>query len=224
MNCNDCDKLFDDYLDGELDSIRKNSVQSHLQACSACAEKYQQLSMFQQKIRNLPVPPPRAGYEDRVLSFLHEDAMDKPKSGKHWFAAGFGAALAASLTVWLVLSPVMQKPEEKLELVTIQLAPEKVQKVNLVFSSPVQLKKATLRIDLPENIEIAGFPGQRYIQWTTSIKAGSNRLALPLVAKKASAGILKASLSKGEQKKILQIRLNASDRHSLRQARYFLHV
>ena len=43
MNCDQCQLILEEYLDGELDSQVAEMVSLHLQACSGCDEEWQRL-------------------------------------------------------------------------------------------------------------------------------------------------------------------------------------
>jgi len=70
---------------------------------------------------------------------------------------------------------------------------------------------ATLSITLPENIEIAGFPGERMIAWQASLTEGKNILPLPLRANAAVNSQLLASIESGSSKKIFRLQIDVSE-------------
>jgi hypothetical protein len=90
-----------------------------------------------------------------------------------------------------------------------------VQPVRLVFNSPAALKQVTLRVALPEGVEIAGFPGERELSWQTDLKEGSNVLELPVLAHGAG-GILVAAVSDGADRRefAVELRVSPGERHS----------
>ena len=215
MNCKQAHKMLDDYLDGSLSTIQFSTLHSHLNSCEACHDTFYQAQNLVIALKDIPVPPAKTGFEKRVLSFL--DKEPTLKTSKHtWFYAGFGSAIAAMLTMWLSISIFDISPENIDHVSTVNLVASQTQKVDLIFNLPKVLSNATLTIELPEKIEVAGYPGKRQLQWNTSFKKGANRLALPLVTTDTnkSSGFLLAHLTKNGKTKIFRIRINTKSVNS----------
>lgn len=208
MNCSQYQNMLDDYLDGALSTIQLDSLNGHLNNCEVCSSTFLQAKAVIQNLKNIPVPPAKNGFEQRMLKFL-EKKQPKKYQQRNWFMAGFGSALAATLTLWLHFSPVSTFTQNIDEVSTINLTVKQSQKVDLVFNLTNDLADATLILDLPNKIEIVGYPGKRQLKWKTSFKKGANRLALPLFAAEKQNGILTASLIKKGKTKLFRIRLNS---------------
>lgn len=206
MNCTQYQNMLDDYLDGTLSTVQLNDLHTHLNKCEDCSNEFSQAEEIFISIRNIPVPPAKEGYEQRMLKFLEKKQPQKNQQ-RNWFMAGFGSALAATFAMWLNFSPLSISNLE--EMSTVNLTVHQTQKVDLVFNLPGELKDATLSLELPEKIEIAGYPGKRQLKWKTSFKKGANRLALPLIASEKQNGILIASLTKDGKTKLFRIRLES---------------
>ncbi|HEU4589430.1 MAG TPA: hypothetical protein VFS13_00865 [Steroidobacteraceae bacterium] len=131
----------------------------------------------------MPVPEPRPGFVERALrnatrrdasvSGRLRAAMRRPAT---WWAAGAGA-LAATLAcvaiVWLGSTP----PES-----AVTLALNEHRDVSLVIDSERDLEGATIRLYLSGSVSLAGYEGEREIEWLTSLTRGANLLSLPVVA------------------------------------------
>ena len=204
MNCTQYQNMLDDYLDGSLSVIQLNNTQAHLNACNDCHDIFSQSENILAVLKDIPVPPAKLGYEQRVLSFLDK----KQNQSKNWFIAGFGSAIAASFALWLVLSPLAIIDSKNIN--SVNLIVQKQQTVDLVFSLANELIEATLTLELPNKIEISGYPGKRQLSWKTSFKKGANRLALPLIAKEDLNGILIAHLSSKGTTKTFRIQIDTS--------------
>ena len=209
MNCTQFEKMLDDYIDGSLSTIQLSHAQAHLNECEHCQKMYAQANELLVALKELPVPPAKAGYEKRVLSFL-ENKPRKTTPHHNWFFAGFGSAVAASFALWLVFSPLSLFPDKTENMTTVNLLVEKKQTVDLVFNLASDLADATLTIDLPENIVIAGYENKRQLSWNTSFKKGANRLALPLIAKEQFDGVLIAHLSNKGTTKSFRVRISST--------------
>jgi hypothetical protein len=198
MKCESITDKIDDYLDGELASEEQKAMARHLETCAACRQDVESARALLDQLSDLNVPAPRPGYEDRVLQFLQEERKQKvhrPRAMPIWFATGFAtAALAIFGVLFMTNSPVFN-PAEPMPVMTVELQPMQARKVSLVFNSPVEIQDASLRIELPEGTEIAGYPNTSSLEWKTSLKQGSNRLSLPLIIKGKKGGTLYAKIS-----------------------------
>ncbi|MFK5914312.1 MAG: hypothetical protein QM484_08040 [Woeseiaceae bacterium] len=208
MNCTQFNKILDDYIDGSLLTIQLSHAQLHLNECTDCQRIYSQANCLLTTLKDIPVPPAKVGYEKRVLSFLN-NKQEKQTPYQNLFFAGFSGAVAASFALWLILSPVSQFSPPTENMKTVNLLIQKQQTIDLVFNLASELPDATLTIKLPEKVEIAGYSGKRQLIWTTSLKQGPNRLALPLIARNKNNGILIATLSKNGKTKTFKIKINS---------------
>lgn len=208
MNCTQFNNMQHDFLDGNLSPIQQEAVTKHLNECDACRQQHVQLKAMLRHLRDIPAPAPRPGFEKRVLGFLQ--TKDKPATPKqtHWFAAGFGSALAAGLAMWLVFSPGVMQPNNEVSEISIVLVPEQTKKVSLVFNSPHDITDATLTLQFSNEIELAGYPGKQQLQWQTALKKGTNRLNLPLIAKGKTGGQLLARITRDGKTKTFRVNIN----------------
>jgi hypothetical protein len=181
MNCNQTQKLVDDYLNRSLPLATQDALQVHLNGCPQCREQFERIRNLQQSLAELPVPEPSWDFSTRVFSFLHAKKSRQQHSMRAYWMAAVGGALAASFALWLVFSSSVFTPESAIDIVQIQIEPNRVQNVNLVFDSATNIDGATVRIELPDNLQLAGAPERRVIEWKTSFKQGNNRLSLPLI-------------------------------------------
>jgi hypothetical protein len=54
FNCADCDELFPDYFEGELDDARRSMVEAHAASCARCQGLIRDIASIQQTAANLP--------------------------------------------------------------------------------------------------------------------------------------------------------------------------
>lgn len=87
---------------------------------------------------------------------------------------------------------------------------EEPRTINLVFASTQALDDATLTVQLPDGIEISGFPGQREVTWQTSLKTGKNLLPLRLIATSPVGGEVHATLIHNDRGRTFRIRVDVS--------------
>jgi len=197
MHCEDTQRQLDEYLDGSLPTARHEAITGHLQHCAGCRQQFEQAQHLLLALHTMPVTPPREGYAQRVLSFLPKPAAKPLRRSPVplWFGAGFATAMLAVLAMWFVLSLPGRQPVETVAAISLQVIPQQLHTVALVFNSPNHIQQATLRIELPAGIELNGYANQRTLQWQTDLKQGSNRLMLPLLVKGNTGGVLTASIS-----------------------------
>ena len=82
--------------------------------------------------------------------------------------------------------------------------------MNLVFSSASDLVDATLTVELPDGIQVAGLEGRQQITWQTSLQAGRNILPLKLIGTMPTSGELLATLRHGEDDRVFRLRVDVS--------------
>jgi len=200
MNCNQVQAQLDEYLDRNLSAIQQNALQQHLDRCSHCRRKFDHAQNLQLILLDLPAPKPTPDFSRRVFRFLHLQGS----RSSHWIAAA-GGALAATLALWRVFTAGVYQPPTSVEAVQLRVEPNRVQTVNLVFQSTTDVDQATLRIELPDNLQLAGAPQRRVIEWKTPLKKGSNRLALPVIATDTRTARLTTRISHNNQDKIFYV-------------------
>ncbi len=195
MNCDTIRSLLDDYAARRAAPIQQDAVARHLRECPACREALEEARLLQQRLRELPVPPPRPGFEERAFARLERPARrPRPAAFPAWLAAGMGAAVAAALMLWVLGTVPGQRPAVENIVATVEVPAGEVRRVKLVFHVPAPLENATLALRLPDNVELAGHPGRRELRWSASLRPGANRLELPLRARGPGRGTLTAAI------------------------------
>lgn len=160
-------------------------------------------------LRDYPMPEATAGYFDQALvRATHEGSR---RQRHRWMMAGFGSAIAAGLALWVVggfflTAPDLPIAEPTIPGITMTL--EEPRTINLVFSSTEPLDTATLTVQLPDGIEMSGFPGQREVTWQTSLNAGKNLLPLKLIATSPLGGEVYATLRHNDRGRTFRLRVD----------------
>lgn len=193
MNCHDFMDRIEEYLDGSLAAGAREPAATHLSTCISCQQRTARVQALRAALRDLPIPEPRPEFFTRAL--IH--AQQSPPARRLRWPYVTGAALAASLALWLGFGWLLQPAVDKPVGVTITLHEPRA--VQLAFSAEHELQQATLSIRLPDGVELQGFPGQREVRWQTDLAQGVNMLSLPLVAVSSSGGTLLARLEHGER-------------------------
>lgn len=160
-------------------------------------------------LKDYPMPAADAGfYDEAVVRATHEGSR---RQRNRWLLTGFGAAIAATLAIWVVggmLLSTPDLPDSAAAIPGVTIAIEEPRTINLVFASAKRLDAATLTILLPEGIALQGFPGQREITWETSLNEGKNLLPLTLVAMSPAGGELLARLEHDDRDRTFRLRVD----------------
>ncbi len=160
-------------------------------------------------LQDFPGPTGTARFYDQALVRATHEGTRRQR--RRWMLTGFGAAIAATVAVWLISGLLLsspQLPDAGAQIPGVTVALETPRTVNLVFASATALDAATLTVTLPDGIELSGFPGQREITWETSLKEGKNLLPLTLVAVKPTGGELLARLEHEDRNRTFRLRVN----------------
>jgi len=205
MDCTTFTALLDDYLDAGLDRGGREAAEAHVATCGACRERLAAARRVQTALAAYPVAGPRDGFADRVLA---EAARPRRRRGApRLIAGGFVAAFAASILTVIYTGLLVEAPRTEIAagLPMVSMTLDERRTVNLVFASTTALEDVSLRIDLPEGIELAGHAGSRQVRWQTELVPGRNVLPLELVALEPVSGQLVAELGHGEQRKVFRV-------------------
>ncbi len=213
MQCKQVHKMIDEMLSGTASHVQLQVVEQHVIGCQQCNEHLCASRELTLSLRAMEIPEPSADFAERVFSALDEAETKKPR---HWFAAGFGSAIAASIMLWFVFfqtEPFQQSnPEQALQVsATVEMVTKEVKRVSLVFNTVEGIDMATISIELPEHVTLKGYPTRRVISWKTSLKPGVNRLSLPLIAAQPMQGAVVARLTRGSQTRAFEIQLQAKN-------------
>lgn len=203
MNCKIGLYLVDDYLGNYLDADTFQALEDHLEQCASCRARFGQDEALRQRLQSQLVAEPKTGFADRVLQNTVEHHQKKERH--HW--SFIGGAIVASVVIALtsfVLRFAAPQPEQAQQT----LALNQVTRVALALDSREELKGATITLQLPDNVELKGFPGQHMISWRTDINRGTNLLALPVKGIAAKNGLLVARLEYGNKSKEYKVELN----------------
>lgn len=209
MSCNVFENCLDEYLEGALADNAYAAAAAHLQSCDDCRRALARVEALRAAVRNFTVPAPRPGFLEHALA--RAQAHDVSRRTR-WTAYAAGAALAASLVLWIGFGwwpGQLHAPATKPIGVTIAL--HQTRTVQLAFNAEHELPQATLTITLPAGVELQGFPGQHRVSWQTNIARGANVLSLPLIAVGRSNGALLAHLEHGGRSTELRVPLHVSD-------------
>lgn len=213
MRCDDVHANLPAYLGGELPQATETSLALHIEGCPSCRQALDSERMLGETLRHgYRIPAPSEGFQARVLSAAREQHRQRV-SGR-WSSTALGGAVAAALVLGLGLGILLHDPATTTDMAVQERGAEAglqtrgpavvapVEKtVRLAFRSGEALENVTLTLELPPNVELAAWPGQRELSWQVSLEEGENVLSLPLKLLFPGPGELVAHLDTGERQK-----------------------
>lgn len=207
MSCTHTEQFIDELLDGTLALPQREALERHSAECGLCRQRIAQERRLRQALRSLPIAPASPGFAARALRAAREQSAPAPRSHRHGFVTGFASALAAGFVLWVVAGLYTPLAPTPASLPEVTLAINEERMVNVVFNAPQDMPDATLAIYLPEQTELAGYPGMRELTWQAALQQGENLLALPMIARGAGEGELVAAVIYGDKRKEFRVRL-----------------
>ena len=114
MNCNGAGTLVARYVDGELDSVQRRSIEQHLHGCADCAAKHQGLLALRAQIRaEVPYFPAPPALRERVraqLANAQDAAPARPRRERdrwRWLTGGALAGCTTTMLAWVLGTAVI---------------------------------------------------------------------------------------------------------------------
>lgn len=212
MHCTDVQQHMDDYLDGALEKETMAQVDAHLQGCDACHSMLEQTQSLLALLKDSEVEPMRPSFAQQAFAQARAaHARQTKTTHRHWFSAGFGGALAAGIVMALVLGPMKTLLLPAASVETISMSVDESRTVNVVFHAPEAMAGVELELVLSDGLELDGRPGQRQLRWQTNLKAGKNRLTVPVRALKGGSGSLVTRLHSDGKQKEFRIQLDVKN-------------
>jgi hypothetical protein len=172
-----------------------------------------------QALRQMPAPEPRAGFVERALARAAAQQREAQAGlpgrlrnfatrWETWAGAALGGAVAAALTMFILLRPA----DTTVSPQALALTLHETRNVDVLIDSERELKGATIRIAASGSIALDGFDDERQVDWQADLERGSNLLSLPVVARSAGRGRLVAVIEHEGRTRQVTIDLNVTSR------------
>ena len=191
----------DNQLTGYLDSADQRD-----------ADQVARAERMRAAVAGQPVVGPEPGFFDTALDVAaREGSRDRRRNARsRSWGIGLGSALAAGIAVWLVSGVLLKTPQldRTDSMPGLTMAMNETHTVNLMFASADALEEATLVVQLPPGVEVAGYRGRSEIRWSTQMQQGKNVLPLALIATEGSGGELVARVEHGDKQKTFRLNIN----------------
>lgn len=219
MNCKQFQALWTEWPGKELSDEQTGTMAGHYKNCPGCQRYVRQMTTLLDQLKRFPAGRPPAGLSQKLFAHARARAKSQSDGSKRPYA--IAAALLIGFVAGALVWPVLDTPDKTLRVAetrplrTVSLTLDSVQEVHVAINAPREISNATLTLELPAGVEIAGYPGQRQLRWQTGLKAGRNNLTLPLRAyETVTDAVLKTRVEYDGRQKELNVILNAPESHA----------
>ena len=201
MNCKTLTQKMHDYLDCILPEPEAHEIQLHISKCEVCRKMIRKEESLRSMLQDLPAPALRPGFAQRALYKARKQQKRQQQQ-----RLGIGGAIAAGFVLFFVANLFLPIPESTINNVPeITLAMNQVRDIKLVFNSKESIDNAVFIVQLPNNLELNGFPDQHTISWKSKLQRGKNLLVLPVVAHGPVENDLIATIEHATKKKTFHL-------------------
>ncbi|MBU0484114.1 MAG: hypothetical protein KKB30_06335 [Proteobacteria bacterium] len=182
MKCIKFTEQLDDFVDGYLAQNDRPAMEQHLTNCPECQKLWQAENDLRQNLKSQPTPEIDLPSLQRMMRMAHREHKNKSR----YRFISYGLAAAAGLVLLMTTGLFHGRleninPQSNHGLMTISQVSEVSKTINLVINCPTNMEQAELTIILPDNIELAAFPGRHELTWKTNLKTGGNLLPLEII-------------------------------------------
>jgi hypothetical protein len=206
MNCEQVSGNITGLISGTLAPADLSECERHLAGCRECSEELagvEALALL--RARDTGAAPPELF--DNMLDGL-DRAPEPRRNGRFWLGTAFGGAVAASLVaVALGLGWIGMPAGSASDNAEFQVVLGESRNMALAIETDRPLQGATISIMLDGGIELEGYGERRELTWTSDLKAGVNRLSLPVVAVDGKGGRVVVRLSHPQSEQLFVVRL-----------------
>ena len=199
MSCDELRASIDDLLSKTLSELDLLRLYNHAACCGDCGERLDRARQVHRLVvHSAPDVARSEDFEERMMQAL--DSADR-RPVRTWPR---GVAVAALVLMALLLWPMtywnqVDAPDQAAVSLTEWEPP--VREVRLAFASEKALENVRLTLDLPDNVELAPFPGRQSLSWHVDLSVGDNVLTLPLRVLYPAEAELVATLDDGKRHK-----------------------
>ena len=206
MNCEIIARNLPAIVAGRLAAADLEDCRRHIAACADCADALRGTEATSLLARHEPGPAP-AGMLQTIVAELGRQPARRTESA-FWLGAGFGGIAAASLVAlalslgWIAMPPA-GTPAAPEFYVTVG----EPRAMDLAIETDRDLAGADISVLLSGPVELDGYAGQRELSWKSDLKAGINRLSLPVLALDTAGGRVVVRLSHPDSEQVFVVNL-----------------
>lgn len=186
----------------------EGALLTHLRDCSECRNHAEELRLLR-LLRTLPVPPSSPGLAGRALQRgWRMAAPARPL----WRIAALAASLllAAGLGGYWGWRQFSAPEAPAVQVVLMQ--PHQTRTVDVLMVSRIELPAAHITVHVDRGLMLAGYPGVDTLRWQAPIKAGNNRLSLPVQLRDGAAGNIVIQIESGQARRQLHVLVRPAEK------------
>lgn len=202
MSCDKIQSLLNDYVDGELPVLHVEVVKKHCDTCEACSARLEGLRAQKLTLKSLPVVPASEGFEKRVIKDAIKEASSHASSQHNGLLKLAAVAMISALVLWVGLINQPSGVDESQILVDVG---NEVRTIKVAIDADKAIEAVSLRVDLSDNLELAGFGSKRQITWNANLHKGVNVISLPIIGIAQGKGDITTRINLNGKEKIMRI-------------------
>jgi hypothetical protein len=194
----------DDYMDGVLGHATKDELQKHVAICPDCRERLTREQVLKSALKAMPAPAPDPDFVARAFERAAAAHNRHPRIN-----ASVLMRIAASIIVIFTFGLMFKSTwrPDRSELPVAFVKSNQPEEIRLVFNSGQALENVTLRLKMPQGVELVGFEEQREVVWQTNLVQGENMLVLPVIVRDREGGSLISEIRHGNQSKRFKLHI-----------------
>ena len=202
MPCEQIRASIHDYIDGDLNKSQMATLDAHCRHCCQCTDLRDSLLRQQVLLKSLPVLPATANFERDVLqNATQTDPGQAASHGNATMPSYYKVAAAVmlfALVLWSGLSSFNPATETAPAMFAVD---DQVHTIKVAIDSEKALSSVNLRVEISDNLELAGFGNKKTINWNTGLREGVNIIALPIIG-----------IAEGRGDIVTRVRLNGKEK------------
>lgn len=209
MECKHCRQAVQSAQPVGLKIETAPEVQAHLETCRDCrlfAEDRIFKALLSPVARSVPAPAAdfKASVVRQALAYQRPgQQQNNPGSYRHAVMAA-GVMLALLLGVLMTNSPAPVPGHQ----VAVTQPPEAVRPVSVLLNTPKAIPGAVITVHLDDHTALDGYPENQTISWQTDLRAGPNKLTLPVQLLDSATGNIRIELEYQNTRKELLVPVN----------------
>lgn len=206
-----CDIVADhipEIVSGTLTTGVLADCKRHIAECEACGDALRGAqALAELRYRDTGDVP--HGLFDRIRTDVVEDTG--PTGGaRFWLGSAFGGAVAATVFgLAITLGWVDPEPAVTSEVAEFVVAVDERRIMDLAIESEQALDGARISILLSGGVTLDGYDDRRELTWNTDIRAGVNKLSLPIRAINGQGGRMVVRLSHPDSEQVFLVNVRA---------------
>lgn len=144
---------------------------------------------------------------------IQAEVLDDAGAGdgkRFWLGSAFGGAIAATVFgVAIAFGWVGSEPAVSPEVAEFVVAVDERRVMDLAIESERALEGASISILLSGGVTLDGYDDRRELTWNTDIRAGVNKLSLPIRAINGQGGRMVVRLSHPDSEQVFLVNVRA---------------